>query len=82
MSQFQHPESTGVQRIPVLRFAGGAIAGALLLAVPLTYSDFLPNSPLAVGLEFGLCLLCGALSLKWGESFVDRLMQLLDSSGL
>ncbi|MCM1981703.1 hypothetical protein [Lyngbya confervoides] len=80
------PDSTAPQfpsiRTWISRFLGGAMLGALVLLIPMTYGT-LTDIHLAQGVGAGLLIgLFGLLSAVWGETFIDNIMRLLSNTGL
>ena len=66
----------------IYRFLGGAVVGTLLLLVPVTYGPFNDLGLVQVGIALLLVMLCGLLSIVWGEKFIAVVMQMLSSTGL
>ncbi|MCG9892760.1 MAG: hypothetical protein MH252_17010 [Thermosynechococcaceae cyanobacterium MS004] len=66
----------------VYRFLGGATVGTLVLLIPLTYGTFNDLGLVQAGVASLLLILCGLLSIVWGEKFIDAVMRMLNATGL
>ena len=63
-------------------FLRGATVGTLLLLIPVTYRTFNDLGLVQAGVASLLVILCGLLSIIWGEKFIDVVMQILNGTGL
>ncbi|NJL42030.1 MAG: hypothetical protein HC840_29120 [Leptolyngbyaceae cyanobacterium RM2_2_4] len=66
----------------IYRFLGGATIGTLLLLIPVTYGTFNDLGLVQAGVASLLVVLCGLLSIVWGEKFIDVAMRMLNGTGL
>jgi ABC-type bacteriocin/lantibiotic exporter with double-glycine peptidase domain len=66
----------------IYRFLGGATVGTLVLLIPVTYGTFNDLGLVQAGVALLLVILCGLLSIVWGEKFIDVVMRMLNSTGL
>ncbi len=66
----------------IYRFLGGATVGTLVLLIPVTYGTFNDLGLVQAGIGSLLVILCGLLSVVWGEKFIDVVMRMLNSTGL
>lgn len=66
----------------IYRFLGGAVLGVLVVLIPITYGTFNNWSSGQVGIASFLVILCGLLSIVWGEKFIDMVMRMLNATGL
>jgi Arc/MetJ family transcription regulator len=66
----------------IYRFLGGATVGTLVLLIPMTYGKFNDLELIQAGVALLLVILCGLLSIVWGEKFIDVVMRMLDGTGL
>lgn len=66
----------------IYRFLGGATVGTLVLLIPVTYGTFNDLRLVQAGVASLLVILCGLLSIVWGEKFIDVVMRMLDGTGL
>ncbi|MBE9053599.1 hypothetical protein IQ243_24980 [Nostocales cyanobacterium LEGE 11386] len=66
----------------IYRFLGGAALGTLVVLIPITYGTFNDWGLVQAGVALLLVILCGLLSIIWGEKFIDVVMQTLNSTGL
>lgn len=64
------------------RFLGGATVGILVLFIPMTYGKFNDLGLVQAGVASFLVILCGLLSIVWGEKFIDVVMRMLNGTGL
>jgi hypothetical protein len=53
-----------------------------MLVIPLTYGKFGDFGGVQAGVAFFLILVCGLLSLRWGNQFVETVTRMLDGTGL
>lgn len=63
-------------------FLGGATVGTLVLLIPVTYGTFNDLGLVQAGVASLLVILCGLLSIVWGEKFIDLVMRMLNGTGL
>lgn len=66
----------------IYRFLGGATVGTLILLIPATYGTFNDLGLVQAGVASLLLILCGLLSIVWGEKFIDLVMRMLNATGL
>jgi ABC-type bacteriocin/lantibiotic exporter with double-glycine peptidase domain len=66
----------------IYRFLGGATVGTLVLLIPVTYGTFNDLGLVQAGVASLLVILCGLLSIVWGEKFIDVVMRMLNGTGL
>ncbi len=66
----------------IYRFFGGAVVGTLLLLIPVTYGTFNDLGVIQASIALLIVILCGSLSIVWGEKFIDVVMRMLSSTGL
>ncbi|HEY9824918.1 MAG TPA: hypothetical protein V6D19_05685 [Stenomitos sp.] len=66
----------------IYRFLGGAVLGVLVVLIPITYGTFNNWSSGHVGIALFLVILCGLLSIAWGDKFIDMVMRMLNATGL
>lgn len=66
----------------IYRFLGGAALGTLVVLIPVTYGRFNDLGLLQAGVASLLIILCGLLSIVWGEKFIDVVMRMLNNTGL
>lgn len=66
----------------IYRFLGGVVVGALALLIPVTYGTFNGFGLVQAGVASLLVILCGLLSIVWGEKFIDVVMRILNDTGL
>lgn len=64
------------------RFLGGIAVGLLILVIPVTYGALNDFGAVQAGASILLVLLCGLLSICWGNQFVDVVTRMLNSTGL
>ncbi|MGB2927056.1 MAG: hypothetical protein WBB82_17290 [Limnothrix sp.] len=66
----------------IYRFLGGAALGTLVVLIPITYGTFSDFGMVQVGVASFLIILCGLLSIVWGEKFIEMVTQTLNNTGL
>ncbi len=66
----------------IYRFLGGATVGTLILLIPLTYGTLNDLGLVQAGVASLLVILCGLLSIVWGEKFIDVVVRMLNGTGL
>ncbi|WP_414563618.1 MULTISPECIES: hypothetical protein [unclassified Anabaena] len=66
----------------IYRFLGGTALGTLIVLIPITYGTFNDWGLVQAGVALLLVILCGLLSIVWGEKFIDVVMRMLNSTGL
>jgi len=66
----------------IYRFLGGAAVGTLVVLVPITYGTFNDLKLVQAGVASLLIVLCGLLSVVWGEKFIDVVIRTLNGTGL
>jgi ABC-type bacteriocin/lantibiotic exporter with double-glycine peptidase domain len=66
----------------IYRFLGGATVGILVLLIPVTYGTFNDLGLVQASVASLLVILCGLLSIVWGEKFIDVVMRMLNGTGL
>jgi hypothetical protein len=66
----------------IYRFLGGSAVGTLVLLIPITYGTLNDVRIVQVGVLSLLVILCGLLSIAWGEKFIDGMMRMLNNTGL
>ena len=66
----------------ISRFLGGAALGILVVLIPVTYGAFNDLGMLQAGIALLLIVLCGSLSVAWGETFVEVVMRVVNRTGL
>ncbi|WP_414543212.1 hypothetical protein [Nostoc sp. CCY0012] len=66
----------------IYRFLGGTALGTLIVLIPITYGTFNDWGLVQTGVALLLVILCGLLSIVWGEKFIDVVMRMLNSTGL
>uniref|UniRef100_B8HPR4 Uncharacterized protein n=1 Tax=Cyanothece sp. (strain PCC 7425 / ATCC 29141) TaxID=395961 RepID=B8HPR4_CYAP4 len=66
----------------IYRFLVGATVGTLVLLIPVTYGTFNDLGLVQAGVASLLVILCGLLSIVWGEIFIDVVMRILSGTGL
>lgn len=77
-----HPMSNQKnKRQAVYRFFGGTAVGTFLVAIPLMYGASTDLSGAQITLAIAIITLCGGLTARWGEKFVDGVARLLDRTG-
>ena len=64
------------------RFAAGAALGAVLVALPLSYSAPFSLEPVQIAKASFVILGCGAMAVLWGQALVNAVMESLGKTGL
>ncbi len=76
--QINHPKAHMGRTIG--RFLGGAITGAGILFIPYTLMEAKLNFA-NLGLVAVVATVCGFLSVKWGNEFIEAILNELAASG-
>jgi hypothetical protein len=64
------------------RFAAGAVLGAVLVALPLSYSSSFGLEPMQIAKASFVILGCGGMAMIWGQALVNGVMESLGKTGL
>ncbi|MBE9139656.1 hypothetical protein IQ254_21060 [Nodosilinea sp. LEGE 07088] len=64
------------------RFLGGAALGAVLVALPLTYSSPLGLDGMLMAKVSFVVVVCGLMSMVWGAKLINAVMEALAKTGL
>jgi hypothetical protein len=63
----------------IYRFFGGAVLGAFVVIIPISYGSSIDLNLVQIGIAFSLIISCGLLSSVWGDKFIDAVMRVLNS---